>query len=436
MNRRSFLRFAAASAAVTFTARQHAAARVALGPLLADTGSGNLLLLQLSGGNDGLSMVVPHGDDAYHAARPSLAKQKDELFMLDDYRGLHASLAGGIAAWEAGELAIVEGVGYPNPNRSHFKSMDIWHTADPRGRDAGQGWIGRLADGVWKEDVEVNRIVHIGGPAPYSLNAETHGCAAFDLPEGYRWLDHDDGLQDYTDRTGGMAEAPGALAQDPPKRKPRKSKKADEKPMEEAPMDGGQGGGTLDAMRKVLSRARDSSEAVRTAALGYRTEVDYPRDTLGGSLRTAAALLKSSIGSRIVSVTYGGFDTHNDERNRHDRQMRELGAALAALRTDLAASEAGRATTILVFSEFGRRVTENGSGGTDHGTAGPVLVMGPRVKGGLYGKHPKLDKLEKGDMAFTTDFRRVYTDVAMELFAAEPDFLGAKYKRLGLFGKG
>jgi uncharacterized protein (DUF1501 family) len=440
LSRRQLLRWGAAASAFSVTSRLAATARVTLGPLLPE-GSGNLLILQLSGGNDGLNTVVPYGDDDYNRARPTLAKKADELFVLDTYRGLHSNLTGLVEGWEAGELAIIEGCGYPDPNRSHFKSMDIWHTADKRGRDAGQGWIGRLADSVWGQGVEVNRIVHIGGEAPYSLNAKTHGCAAFDLPEGYRWLDHDDGLKGYSDKTGGgqtgglqvdpehgLSET-GALvlADDDKKKRKKKSKDAPvEMPDTDKP-------NALDAMRGVLNRARESSTAVREAALGYRTPIAFPNDDLGAALRSAAALLTSGIGSRILSVTYGGFDTHNNERTRHDRQMRELGAALSALRADLNRSVAGRATTIMVFSEFGRRVTENGSGGTDHGTAGPMFVLGARVKGGLYGKHPKLDTLDNGDMQYTTDFRRVYTDVAAELFEAPRDLLGDGYKTLGLF---
>ena len=415
-SRRRFLRWSAAAGAAAFTApyaRAASVARIALGPAIS-SGTGSLLLLELKGGNDGLSMVVPYGDDAYHRARPTLAKRADELFTLDEYRGLHVALTGCRDAWDAGELAIVEGCGYPDPNRSHFKSMDIWHTADLQGRGAEQGWIGSLADQVWEDDVEVNRIVHIGGEAPYSLNAKTHGCAAFEIPEGYRWLDHDDGLGGYADVTGGM-EGEGAPRRVAPPRTPD--------------------GDTLDAMRKVLNRARASSAAIREAALGYRTPVEYPSGDLGATLRTAASLLTGGIGSRVVSVTFGGFDTHNNERNRHDALMRDLGAALAALRTDLTRSEAGKRTTLMAFSEFGRRVTENGSGGTDHGTAGPMLVMGPRVKGGLYGKHPGLDDLEQGDMAFTTDFRRVYTDVAMGVFEAPKDVIDKRFRPLGIVRK-
>jgi uncharacterized protein (DUF1501 family) len=181
----------------------------------------------------------------------------------------------------------------------------------------------------------------------------------------------------------------------------------------------------------VLGDARASSRAVRTTVAAHHPKVEYPRGDLGAALRSAAALFSGSIGTRIVSVTMGGFDTHNDERNRHDRQMRDLDEALAAFRTDLAGTEAGKRTVVMAFSEFGRRVAENGSEGTDHGTAGPMFVMGAAVKGGLYGKHPSLTTLDDGDLIHTTDFRGVYTTVARALFETPEEFLGRDYGQLG-----
>lgn len=397
-SRRSFLRAAAGVGALTFTSRLGRSTSLALGPNMAK-GTGNLILLQLSGGNDGLSTVVPYGDDAYQAARPELRMGKDSVLPLDDYRGLNPELKAMREAFESGELAIIEGCGYPDPNRSHFKSMEIWHAADARGRAAGDGWIGRLSDSTWKKETAVNRVINVGSEQPDSLVSKTHPSASFEIPEGYRWIENEGSLAGYEDEAGDQGEAKGALGE----------------------------------LRRMLGNARDSSKAVRAAVGGYRTKVRYPDTDLGVAARSAAALLAGGIGTRVVSLTMGGFDTHNDEAARHGRQMRDLDAALGALRKDLAGSEAGKQTAVLIFSEFGRRVAENGSGGTDHGTAGPMFVMGSAVKGGLFGKHSSLTKLDEGDLIHTTDFRAVYGEVAAGLFGVKRDFLGRDYGRMELF---
>lgn len=397
ISRRAFLRGAAAAGALTYTSNVGRATSLSWsGALPEGGGDGNLILLQLSGGNDGLATVVPFGDDALYSARPTLAKPKSELLALDDYRGLHPELKSMRAAFDEGELAIIEGCGYPDPNRSHFKSMEIWHSADARGRAAGDGWIGRMCDAKWKTDTSVNRVVNVGSKVPDSLVSGTHPSASFEIPEGYRWIENSEGLAGYDEKGG--EEATGALGD----------------------------------LRRLLGNARDSSAAVRTAVGNYRTPVKYPGDDLGAGMRTAAALIGGKIGTRIVSLTMGGFDTHNDENGRHGGQMKDLGEALGALRADLARSESGKRTVVMIFSEFGRRVAQNGSGGTDHGTAGPMFVMGARVKGGLFGEHPSLTELDKGDLIHTTDFRTVYGEVAAGQFGVSRKFLGRDYGRMQL----
>lgn len=405
LHRRTLLRGLGTLGALGVTARLGPAATLTLGPALPAEGggTGNLVLLELAGGNDGLSTVVPFADDAYHRARPTIALGRDAVHALSDERGLHAAATGLVEAWEAGELAIVEGCGYPSPNRSHFKSMEIWHTADARGRDAGYGWVGRLCDAAWEREADPNRVVHVGADTPWSLASEVHRAASFVLPAGYRWVDNDDAMAE-------VGKAPEA---------------------EGPPASGG--GSTLDALRKAYGAAHDSSGDVRRAVAAYRPRVTYPTSELGRSLLTAAALLQGETASRILSVRLGGFDHHNDLRARHDRLMAELGEALSAFRRDLAGTERGDATVVMAFSEFGRRVAENGSRGTDHGTAGPMFVLGPRVAGGLYGAHPSLTELDQGDLVHTTDFRKVYGEVAKAQFAVKPKALfGKSYGKLGL----
>ena len=190
---------------------------------------------------------------------------------------------------------------------------------------------------------------------------------------------------------------------------------------------------TLDAVRSVLADARLSSRQVREAATRYRPRVEYPRKDLADALGVAAALIQGRIGTRVISVELGGFDTHNDQRDRHDALMKELDASLCAFLDDLCETEAGRRTLVVVFSEFGRRVKENGSRGTDHGTAGPMFLAGEPVRGGLYGRHPSLSELDDGDLVFTTDFRSVYATVIEKWFGvAHAEVLGANYPLLAM----
>ena len=358
-----------------------------------------LVLVQLSGGNDGLSMVVPHGDDAYHTARRATRIAPEEVLRLDDYRGLHPELGRLHALVGEGRLAIVEGVGYPEPNRSHFKSFEIWHTASHAGRSSGEGWVGKLCEAAFGDEALANRVVHVGPRVPYSLHSTTHPPASFTAPDGYRWVKNEE-----TDAGLGWE----AKAQE--------------------------GGGILARLRTKMLEARDSSAAIRAALARYRTPVEYPAEEFGNALRSAAALIEGRVGARIVSVELGGFDTHNDQSTRHRRLMVLLDEALGAFLADLERTEAGRRAVVLAFSEFGRRFEENGSRGTDHGTAGPMLVAGAGVRGGLHGAHPSLVELDQGDLIHTTDFRSVYAAAIDRVFGIDSTrVLGGRYPRLDLF---
>jgi uncharacterized protein (DUF1501 family) len=388
--------------------RTHAAVRLqASQPLPQDGPPRTLLVLQLAGGNDGLSTVVPYADDTYHAARPATAIARDAVLALDDYRGLNPELERLRERYEAGQLAIVEGAGYPDPIRSHFKSFDVWHTADPRGRGVPEGWLGRLARAVSEGSTDPNLCVHVGGAVPYSLHSATHPPVSFATPTGYRWAG--------TEAEREAFEQAAAKATYGEERPPddRLARRDDE----------GREVSNLEFLRQVLADGQRSSAAIRRAAALYRTPVEYPSDALGTALRDIAALIHGDVGSRILSCELGGFDTHTDLTARHTRLMAQLDAALGAFLADLERSEPGRECVVLVFSEFGRRVAENGARGNDHGTAGPMFLAGPAVKGGLHGAHPSLTDLDNGDLRFTTDFRAVYATVIERWF-------GVKHQRV------
>lgn len=355
-----------------------------------------LVLIQLSGGNDGLSMLVPFGDDAYAGARKATRIGADEVMRLDERVGLNPKLARSRALFEQGRLALFEGVGYPQPNRSHFRSLDIWHAADARGRAVDTGWIGRCIERL--ENPAAHAVVHFGPRPPFALHSARHAPLSLTT-----------GLLAATDPARAAAEgsALGLATPAPP---------ANE---------------TVASLRTLLSETEASMATLRGALTRRSPKGDYPSSEFGQDLRRAAALIHAELGVRVCSLELDGFDTHREQRARHDRLLAELDRGLDAFFQDLQRSEAGRETLVVLFSEFGRRVEENASGGTDHGAAGLALALGARVRGGLHGAPPRLDALEDGDLAFTTDFRSLYAGAIEHAFALDPAaVLGAAYPRI------
>lgn len=362
-----------------------------------------LVLIQLTGGNDGLNTVIPHEDDAYHRARPGLAIPADRVQHLAAGIGLHPNLERLHAEFAEGRLAIVQGAGYPQPNRSHFISLEIWHTGHPSGRNSGPGWIGRLMELRHGADALPNRVVHIGGQAPYALHSSRHPAAALVHPQSYRFA-------------GEVADLAAA-------------KEETAAPMCE---DSGQAR-RLAFLRSVRRDAEASSSEVRAAVAGHKPLVEYPSDAFARSLSTAAALIAGGVGAEVLSLELGGFDTHTDQRRRHDALMARLDAGLGAFLAELRVLPQAARTLVVVYSEFGRRVAQNGSGGTDHGAAGPMFVAGPCATGGLFGRAPSLTQLDAGDLVHTTDFRAVFGSAAEALFGVRSEALfGERHPPLAL----
>lgn len=353
-----------------------------------------LVLVQLTGGNDGLDTVVPYADDHYGRARRTTALGKADVLDLDGHVGLHGKLTRLGAEWSEGRLGIVQGVGYPQPNRSHFKSFEIWHTGRAEGRTSGPGWVGRLAQSLHGDRAHPNRLVHIGGQVPYSLHSTAHPPVAFANPRGYRLAGQSGELAPTMDAEPSAHEGCEDL--------PRGAR------------------ARLEALRAVMRDAQASSAEVRAAVAQHKTGVVYPNTDFAVALSTAAALIAANLGAEVISVELGGFDTHTELRRRHDTLMEQLDGGLGAFLEELRGLDAARDTLVVVYSEFGRRVAENGARGTDHGTAGPLFVAGPRAAGGLYGRHPSLSELDEGDLVHTTDFRAVFGSAAKGLFGADP----------------
>ena len=368
-----------------------------------------LVLVQLAGGNDGLNTVVPYADDAYHKARPGIGFENGAVLKIDDHIGLHPQMGGFKELYDAGELAIVQGVGYPNPNRSHFRSMDIWHTAKPMEETADDGWLGRALDLRATENVgTVPALAVDTGRLPLALVG-----SKVNVPM----------LRDIAE----FKPVPGAGTRADREVRERLLNKLVGRP-------GGESGGSdLDFLRATARTTTETAGRLKDLAERYKPAVDYPGTALGRRLKTVSQLIAADMGTRIFFVSLGGFDTHADQQGAHQALMTELTGAISAFIKDLKGHKLGERVMVATFSEFGRRVNENGSLGTDHGTASQMFVVTPNGNAGLYGKHPSLTDLDAtGDMKFNTDFREVYASL-LEGWLGFPSrgVLDGKFGRVG-----
>jgi uncharacterized protein (DUF1501 family) len=365
-----------------------------------------LVVIQLNGGNDGINTVVPFADEGYAKYRRVLRLPTDRLLKINQEVGLHPAMGDAVKLLEGGRLAIVQGVGYPNPNRSHFKSMAIWHTANvnlPREdaldlqTNASLGWIGRALDEGRKPADGSPAAQFIGsGSLPLALRSKRSVTSAIMRPE-----------EAFLALEGGA----GTTA------------------TEEL------GGGDLAAfVRRSTLDAYATSERMAQVLRAEDKGVSYPASELAGQLRVIARLIKGGGSTRVYYTSQGYYDTHSTQLQTHDDLLSELSGALKAFLDDLAAAKLADRVIVLAFSEFGRRVQENGSAGTDHGTSGPVFVAGPKVNAGLVGDMPKLLDLQDGDLKMSVDFRRVYAAVLGNwLKLPAKTALGGEFEPLPLF---
>lgn len=352
------------------------------GPSERDAGA-VLVVLQLGGGNDGLSSVVPLRNDDYRRLRRATRIDEREVLKISDEAGLHPNLTGFRDLLDARALAIVQSVGYPNPNLSHFHSMDIWHAADPKGRRTEAGWLGRAVDFLGGEEPNPVLSVAIGsGAAPLAVEGERHRGLCFQQPNNFRF-NAGRGERTREDAYRALQQAGPRIADND----------------------------ALQFVTRTSVAANASSERIRELAAKRIGKSQYPATPLGRSLETVGALIAGGLETRIYYVIHGGFDTHAGQRGRHDRLMQQMSEAVVAFQRDLLAQGNADRVLTMAFSEFGRRAQENGSGGTDHGTAGPMFLIGPRVKPGLHGAAPSLADLDKGNLKFSVDFRQVYAAI-------------------------
>lgn len=341
-----------------------------------------LVLVQLAGGNDGLNTVVPYANPRYRKLRPTIGLEKKDLIAIDDDIALHASCTPLHRLLSDGKLGVVQNVGYPNPNRSHFRSTEIWETASESSQFLATGWLGRYFD---NECAGMPRGtpagVNITNEVPQAfLSEQAHPTfSLFPGPRGGRGRREELGLLE------SMLKEPGG--------------------------DGHDHDANAGYLRHTMMDALVTERRFQKILGDYRPTADYPANPFSNSLRSVAALIAAGNATRVYYVSLGGFDTHSNQPLQHANLLRTLSDGLAAFQKDLESKKLDGQVLTMTFSEFGRRPSENESRGTDHGTAAPLFVMGSRVKAGVHGIAPDLDVDRNQDLAFTTDFRSVYSTV-------------------------
>ena len=377
-----------------------------------------LVVLQMAGGNDGLNTVIPFADDAYYKARPIIGVKPNDVLKINDAIGLHPKLAGLKELYDQGHLGVIQGAGYPNPDRSHFRSTDIWQTATDADRYETSGWIGKYFDSCC-QGADPTVGVAIGSEMPEAFASQNPTGIAFARPEQFRWrgaregthaealfreLNHPDDAHEATAAAGASVSSIGGARHE---------------------------GSALDFLQRVALDAQLSSDKVTEIARKSQPQGDYPRSPLGQNLSLVARLIAGGLPTRVYYVSQGGYDTHTTQIGTHDRLLEELGNSLGAFAKDLKAQGNLDRVVLMTFSEFGRRVAQNASNGTDHGAAAPLFIMGGRSKPGLFGKYPSLTQLDRGDLVFNVDFRSIYATILENwLKAPSETVLGRRFPLL------
>jgi len=373
---------------------------VAEAAALAEANGKILVILELSGGNDGLNTVVPYGDDAYYRHRPEIGLPKSQLRILDDHFGLNPGMSGFEELFKDGKMAIVHGCGYENPSYSHFTSMSYWHTAAPNSGEE-YGWVGRLADNL-DSTGSSNFLVNVAARQSLAVRSQQHVPVVFDEPSRFT-------REAFSQEREALSHIADVGDIDNPSRR---------------------------FLLDIARSANDASELVREAWSNYSSPVDYGVNSL--DLPKVVSLIESGMPTKLYYVSYrnNAFDTHVFQNNVHRRLLTYTSDAVSAFVRDL--ERIGRAddVALMIFSEFGRRVPENVTLGTDHGAANVMFVVGNGVKGGHYGEVPSLTKLAEGDnLAYTTDFRRVYQTLISGWLehGGSQDILRGEFKTFDMF---
>jgi uncharacterized protein (DUF1501 family) len=374
-----------------------------------------LVVVELNGGNDGLNTVIPYSDDLYHKYRPTLKASAENLVKLNDKVGLHPGMRNGFEAmFKKGHLAVVQGVGYPNPDRSHFESMDVWQMGDPR-RKMGNGWIGRSTDQLQNKEGGIP-IINVGATRlPVALQGGA-GAISVNNQHPYR-LELGGGSEErhkarrnlLEDLAKGEQEEKGNLVDFVYRRQVQTLT-------------------TLDRLQEVLEKSKD----VNNGFFGYSPDgKPYTANSLPVKLQMIARLIQQNFGTRVFYVMKDGFDTHSGQAEDHRRLLAEVADGINQFFTTLEQSKHAQRVVVMTFSEFGRRAEENASKGTDHGAGSCLFVAGPALTGGVIGDHPSLKDLDSGDLKHHTDFRQVYATLLDNWLGVDSNaILNGKFEHL------
>jgi uncharacterized protein (DUF1501 family) len=420
--RRDFLRTTLLGGALSWTVPSfvaqtfqalHAQTDGALTQVQTGTDGPILVLIQLAGGNDGLNAVVPYTNDFYYQARPTIGIKPEQVLTLNDTLGLNPTMTGFKDLFDAGHLSVVSGVGYPNPNRSHFRATEIWQTASDEDKYLTDGWLGRYFDNAC-QGCDPTVAVNIGPRLPQAFSSHTPTGISLENPDSYRFIgsgqNDDETLayrNMYTPNPDDMSQSANTGAS---------------VSMVSGTVMLQNGQSALDFLERTSMDAQVSSDKIRAIASKTPSRSNYPRNGLANNLQLVARLIAGGLPTRVFYVSQGGYDTHTGQRNAQDNRLRELADSVKAFTDDLAAMGAFDRVLIMTFSEFGRRVQENGSQGTDHGAAAPMFLVGSKIKSGLLGAEPSLDPkdLKDGDIQFNTDFRSVYASILQDWLKTNP----------------
>lgn len=350
-----------------------------------------LVVVQLSGGNDGLGTVIPYTDASYFKARPTLAPKPEEILKVTNTVGFHPSLKGFKSLYDNGHMAVMQGVGYPNPNRSHFRSMEIWQTGRPDVNEP-TGWLGRYMEADDDDEANTLRAINIGNLLPRTFYTETTLVPSITNLEDYQF--RNDGR--YMGDPAAQIDAIHHLCEH-----------TSHGPFEEY-------------VSHAAVDAFASSSALKSAVGKYQSSVQYGNNAFAEGMKLIAQVIAADLGTRIFYISLGGFDTHSNQARNHGTLLAMLDEGISSFYSDLDKMGKAGEVALMTFSEFGRRVQENGSAGTDHGTALPMFVIGGNIKGGVYGSNPDLTNLDSGDLRMQTDFRSVYSSVVRNWLGANP----------------
>lgn len=374
-----------------------------------------LVVLQLAGGNDGLNTVIPHSDDGYYRARPRIGLKTD-ILPINESTSLHPSLENFRQLHDSGNLCIIEGVGYPNPNRSHFRSTDIWQTASDSDELVTNGWLGRYFDAACCGADPIGGVA-VTGQEPLAMKGENPHSLTFQNARSLEFAGSSARTDDDLDLAyeemlgeeagGSVMEVSGSATNE----------------------------NQADFLQRVAMGASLSSDRILSIANKFQPTRKFPASKLARSLELVSGLISGGFPARVYYVSLGGFDTHSGQLGAHAARLRELDTAVGAFVNEMRAQKNLDRVTLMTFSEFGRRVAENANAGTDHGAAAPLFMIGGSVRPGFHGQRPSLIDLNRGDLIHSVDFRSVYATVLEDwLQTPSSPVLGRHFEKIGVIG--